>query len=363
MLKYLLAMLVVLTVLSCTKTEQKAPGQVLRSEKGPARPIGKPVSLASPLGLPQMEIPADNPPTADTIALGRRLFYETKLSADHSIACASCHNAKFGFSDGQKTSLGVGGNRGKRNAPSIWNAGYSALQFWDGRASSLEDQAAGPIANPGEMKMPHDVAVKMLSSDGEYQAFFERAFGPGEITILKVQNAIASFERTVVSGNSPFDRFYFGGDKGAMSASAIRGLAVFRDAGKGNCVVCHTIGEKDALFTDKKFHNLGVGVDATGELSDLGRFEQTGREADRGAFKTPSLRNVAQNGPYMHDGSLKNLKEVVGFYAGGGTSNPALDANIKPLSLSAQDRLDLIAFLEALSGEIPPDIGPLVAKK
>jgi cytochrome c peroxidase len=344
---------------SCSKVETKG----VTAPSISAKPVGTLVSYPRALGLPELEVPSENPLTAEGIALGRRLFYETRLSADNTVSCASCHNPKLGFSDGQKSSAGVGGARGKRNAPSVWNAAYSRLQFWDGRAASLEEQAAGPIANPVEMKMPHEMAVKVLSEDPEYAALFEKVFGPGPVTILKVQNAIASFERTVLSGNAPFDRYFYGGDKKAMTASAIRGLALFQDPGKGNCAVCHTIGEKSALFTDQKFHNLGVGMDAAGELSDLGRFEQTGNAADRGAFKTPGLRNVAASGPYMHDGSLKTLKQVVDFYAGGGNYNPALDANIKPLNLTSQERMDLVAFLEALTGEQPENLGPLLAKK
>jgi cytochrome c peroxidase len=187
---------------------------------------------------------------------------------------------------------------------------------------------------------------------------FEGAFGPGAITMAKLEKAIASFERTLLSGNSPFDRYFFGGDLKAMSPEAIRGLEIFNNTKKGNCSVCHKIGEQNAPFTDGKFHNIGVGVDANGELTDLGRYDQTKDEHDKGAFKTPTLRNVAQTGPYMHDGKQKTLKEVVDFYVGGGTSNPQLDKEIKELKLSGQERADLVAFMEALTGETPPNSGP-----
>jgi cytochrome c peroxidase len=325
----------------------------------PPTPIGAVVEIKAPLGLPPLSLPADNPPTADTIALGRRLYYDPKLSVDGTVSCASCHNPKLGFSDGQKTSFGVKAQRGGRNAPTVWNAAYSTVQFWDGRAPSLEEQAGGPMQNPIEMAHTQEGVIRAIDANPNYKPMFEKAFGPGLVTFAKARFAIASFERTVLSGNSPFDKYLYGGDKKAMNASAIRGLEVFRDAKRGNCAVCHTIEKDYALFTDNKFHNLGVGINAKGELTDLGRYEVTKSDADRGAFKTPTLRNIAQSGPYMHDGSLKTLKEVVDFYVGGGNSNPYRDKEIKSLDhLSKQDREDLVAFMEALTGEIPENIGP-----
>lgn len=326
--------------------------------EGPAKPVGAVVELKAPLGLPPVPVPADNRPTVETIALGRRLYYDTKLSRDNTVACASCHSPAISFADGKKVSAGVGGKTGTRNAPTVLNAAYASLQFWDGRAPSLEEQAAGPIANPVEMDLPHDQLVGRLNDDAKYVELFTKAFGPGRITLDKVKKAIASFERTVVSGNSPFDRYQYGGDKKAMSDSAIRGLAIFQDAKRGNCAVCHTIEEKYALFSDGKFHNLGTGMDEQGELRDMGRFDVTKAEADRGAFRTPTLRNIAQTAPYMHDGSQKTLREVVDFYVGGGSANPHLDKEIHELKLSQRDRADLVAFLEALTGEMPPNVGP-----
>lgn len=323
-----------------------------------ARPIGVPLKIAAPLGLPPVPIPSGNPPTAETVALGRRLYYDRKVSADATLSCASCHNPAFGFTDGRRTSLGVGGLSGKRSAPTVLNAAYYPVQFWDGRAPSLEEQAGGPIANPVEMNHPHDVFVSKLNKDPEYVAQFERAFGSGRITLDRIEKALASFERTLVSGNSPFDRYQYGGDKTAMSAAAIRGLALFRDEKRTNCAACHTIEEKYALFTDGKFHNLGVGLDPEGELTDLGRYNETKVQADRGAFRTPTLRNIAKTAPYMHDGSQKTLKDVIDFYVGGGSSNPQLDSKIKKLELSGKERADLVAFLEALTGDVPPDSGP-----
>jgi cytochrome c peroxidase len=336
-----------------------SPQKPATAARIPADPQGPAVTIAVPLGLPPLPIPADNPPTEKTIALGRKLYYETKLSADNKLACASCHGPATGFADPRRVSVGFAGKTGDRNSPTVINAAYSPLQFWDGRAATLEDQAAGPIANPVEMNMPHDQCVELLNGDAEYLKLFNEAFGPGGVTLLRAQKAIASFERTVLSGNSPFDRYEYGKDPKAMSPEAIRGLAIFKDPNRGNCAVCHVIGEKDALFTDGKFHNLGVGMDPNGELKDLGRYNETKVEADRGAFKTPTLRNVAKTAPYMHDGSQKTLKEVVDFYVGGGNSNPHRDKEIKELKLTGKERQDLVEFLKALTGEVPANTGPL----
>ena len=324
-------------------------------------PIGTPVEIEAPLGLPPVLIPADNPPTAETISLGRRLYYDPMLSVDDTVACASCHHPDFGFTDGKPVSEGVNGQKGGRNAPTVFNVAYFATQFWDGRAPNLEKQAEGPVQNPIEMAHTLEGVEQKLTADPTYQAEFEKAFGPGPITFEKVEKAIASFERTVISGNSPFDRYFYGGDETALSEAAKRGLEILRNPQKGNCTACHPIG----LFTDNQFHNIGVGVDDQGELTDLGRYEVSKNEADRGAFKTPSLRNIALTAPYMHDGSLKTLKEVVDFYIGGGNSNPHLDPQLKVLTPTTEtgevnwSGADLEAFLEALTGEIPPNVGPL----
>ncbi len=324
------------------------------SANKPARPIGAVVEIKSPLGLPPVPFPANNPPTAETIALGRELFFDRNLSFDRTVSCATCHDPQTGFSDGKKVSTGVGSKTGLRNAPTILNAVFNPIQFWDGRAASLEAQIMEPLTNTVEMAHTLEGVERRLSDSGDYKTRFEKVFGPGKITSDKIGKAIAAFERTLISGNSAFDRYLYVGDKSALSASAARGLEVFRDPKRGNCVLCHSINENFALFTDNKFHNLGVGVDSVGELTDLGRYEVTRQEADKGAFRTPTLRNVARTAPYMHDGSLKTLKEVVDFYVGGGTSNPFRDKEIRPLDfLSGQDRTDLVAFLEALSGEMP----------
>ncbi len=323
-----------------------------------AKPIGAPMQMVAPLGLPPVPVPADNPPTVETVALGKRLYYDPVLSADRTVACASCHHPDKGFGDDKPFSAGVQNKLGGRNSPTVLNAAYYTLQFWDGRAPSLEEQAKGPVQNPVEMAHTLAGVEQRLNADPGYKAEFAKAFGPGPFTYQEVAMAIAAFERTVISGNSAFDRYYFGGDKKALSPAALRGLQVFKDPNKGNCAACHAIGEQDALFMDNLFHNIGVGV--KNEMpTDLGRYEVTKVEADKGAFKTPSLRNVALTAPYMHDGSLKDLKQVIDFYIGGGNSNPYRDPKIKPLGfLSGQERADLLEFLKSLTGEMPPDVRP-----
>jgi len=330
-------------------------------------PVGKPLQIKAPLGLPPVPIPADNPPTAETVALGRRLYYDPVLSADNTVSCASCHGPREGFTDTHPVSIGVGGKKGSRHSPTVINSAYNSLQFWDGRAPSLEEQAKGPIANPVEMASTHADVVKRLQADPKYVALFKQAWGTEQITIDLVAKSISSFERTVLCGNSAFDRFYYGHDKKALSASAQRGLKLFMDPKKADCAACHTIGKDYALFTDNKFHNLGIGADIQGNMEDLGRFEQTKNEADWGAFKTPTLRNIANRPPYMHDGSFPTLKDALGHYIGGGNQNPHLDKEIHAIDfLSFDERDDLLAFLNSLSVRMPESLGPpadLVAKQ
>jgi len=320
-----------------------------------AVPVGKVVEIKAPLGLPPVPIPADNPPTAETIALGRRLYFDNALSIDNTVSCSTCHMPPMGFADGARVSTGVHGKLGTRNAPTVLNSAYWASDFWDGRAASLEKQTEGPVTNPVEMAHTLKGVEQRLSQDPSYVAAFQKAFGPGPITYAKVEKCIASFERTLLSGNSPFDRYYYGGDKAAMTPAQIRGLDLFRDPKKGNCETCHSIGDKYALFTDNKFHNIGVGFD-NGLTDDKGRAAISGNARETGAFRTPTLRNVAITAPYMHDGSLKTLKDVMDFYVGGGNSNPYLDKEIHSLDhLTGQERQDLIEFMRALTGDTPPD--------
>lgn len=354
---YLFCFLLVLSLLIAANSRLRASAQ--SSAGGPVLPVGKTLQIKAPLGLPPVPIPADNPPTEDTIALGRRLYYDPQLSVDGTISCASCHAPQFAFSDEHKVSIGVGGKTGSRHAPTVINSAYNSLQFWDGRAASLEEQAKGPMANPVEMAHSLDGVVKRLQADPKYRELFKKAWGTDQIDIDLVAKSIASFERTVLAGDSPFDRFYYGHDKKALSPAARRGLKIFTDPKKGNCEVCHTIGKTSALFTDRKFHNLGIGADTRGNLNDVGRFSQTKKDEDMGAFKTPTLRNLTHRGPYMHDGTFPTVKDAFAHYIGGGNSNDHLDKEIHALDfLTFDERDDLLQFLDSLNGKLPDNIGP-----
>jgi cytochrome c peroxidase len=326
---------------------------------GAALPVGKTIQIKAPLGLPPVPIPADNPPTADTIALGRRLYYDPQLSVDGSISCASCHAPQFAFSDEHQVSFGVGKKTGTRHSPTVINSAYNTLQFWDGRAASLEEQAKGPLANPVEMAHSLDGVVKRVQADPKYVELFKKAWGTDQVNIDLVAKSIASFERTVIAGDSPFDRYYYGHDTKALSRAARRGLKIFTDPKKANCEVCHTIGKTSALFTDNKFHNLGVGADTRGNLIDVGRFSETKKDADMGCFKTPTLRNLAHRAPYMHDGSFPTVKDALAHYIGGGNMNDHLDKQIHALDfLTFDERDDLLQFLDSLNGKLPDNLGP-----
>ena len=323
----------------------------------PVKPIGTPQTIATPLGLPPVPVPADNPVTVETIALGKRLYFDTSLSIDKSVSCATCHDPGHGFAYPGDVSAGVRGKKGTRNAPTIINAAYYTTQFWDGRENTLEKQAEGPVQNPVEMAHSLAGVVARLTNDPSYVTAFERAYGAGPVTFEKVEKSLAAYERRVVAGDSPFDRWYFGGDQHAVDKSVKRGYEVFRRVDKGNCASCHAIAEHTALFTDNEFHNIGVGV-RNGAPTDLGRYEVTHTDRDRGAFKTPSLRNIAETAPYMHDGSLDTLLQVIDFYAAGGNANPWLDSKIGMLRLTRREKADLVAFLKSLSGEVPSEALP-----
>ncbi|HEY4979906.1 MAG TPA: cytochrome c peroxidase [Candidatus Acidoferrum sp.] len=343
-----------LILLSAAPTFSQSP-----APKSARLPIGKPVELKAPLGLPPVPMPADNPLTEETIALGRRLYYDPALSVDGTISCASCHAPRFSFSDNRPFSEGVGGKLGTRHSPTVINSAYNSLQFWDGRAASLEEQAKGPMENPVEMAHSLDGVVKRVQADPKYLELFRKAWGTDQIDIDFIAKSIASFERTVIAGDSPFDRFFYGHDYKALTPSAQRGLKIFMNTKKGNCAVCHSIGKDTALFTDNKFHNLGIGADTRGNLTDDGRFKITKDDADLGAFKTPTLRNLTSRGPYMHDGSFPTVKDALGHYIGGGNWNPHLDKEIHSLEiLTFDEREELLAFLDALNGMLPDDIGP-----
>lgn len=314
-------------------------------------------SLELPLGLQaaQAYIPADNPMSVEKIELGKLLYFDARLSKDRSISCASCHNPYHGFADPERTSPGVGLQLGPRNSPTVINRLFSKEQFWDGRAIDLEEQAHGPLTNPIEMAMgSHDEVVERVREIPAYRPLFQQAFGDDAINIKRIAQAIAAYERTVVSGNSPYDR-YLAGDKSAMSESQVRGMTIFLS--RGRCITCHA----GFNFTDEKYHNLGVGMDKP--KPDLGRYEVTKKDEDRGAFKTPTLRNVVLNAPYMHDGSENTLEEVMELYDRGGNKNPHLSPLMQPLNLSAQDKRDLVAFMEALTGPVNNAIPPAALPK
>ena len=319
-----------------------------------------------------------NPMTRAKIELGRQLYFDTRLSSDHTISCASCHHPDEGYARRTRFGVGVGGQEGGRNSPVSYNRILSAAQFWDGRAESLEAQAVGPIANPIEMGNTHEAAVKTLSTIEGYAIQFEKIFSDG-LTIDNVGKAIATFERAIVTGPTPFDYFerakgieeQFGGEdfdaeeleeedpelfrdyraavegSKAMSESARRGRDLFFSARVG-CTACHA----GANFADELYHNLGVGMDA--DEPDLGRYAVTKQEKDKGAFKTPTVRNVALSSPYMHDGSQKTLKEVVEWYNKGGHANPYLSDKVKKLDLNAQEVDDIVNFMvEGLTSDFP----------
>jgi cytochrome c peroxidase len=265
------------------------------------------------------------------------------LSKNDTIACASCHKAEKGFTDGMPVSAGIHGLKGGRSAPASFNRVFSKGQFWDGRAATLEEQSIGPFANLIEHGFAsHDEMVAKMKTIPGYRKLFQEVFGQ-EINIKDVGRAVASFQRTVLSGNSAVDKYDIGGDQGALSDSAKRGLELFR--GKARCTRCHS----GFNFTDEKFHNLGIGWDTN--TVDLGRYMETKNPEDIGAFKTPTLREIARTGPYMHDGRFKTLEQVVNFYNQGGIKNPHLDNTLIPLELTEQEKQDLVALLKSLNGE------------
>jgi cytochrome c peroxidase len=302
-----------------------------------------------PLGLPSIEWPKDNRYSAAKAELGRILYYDKRISADETISCATCHEPKYAFTDGAAVSTGINGQKGKRSAPTIINRAFSLAQFWDGRATTLEDQVKGPMANPIEMGNSHEMVVSSLKGIAGYGPLFAAAFGSPEITIDRAAMAIATFERTILSGNSPYDR-YKKGDKKAMSPEQVRGMSVFFD--KAKCDRCH----ENSNFTLNAYANLGVGTDQPDP--DVGRFALTKDPRDWAVFKVPTLREIEHTAPYMHDGSLKTLEEVVDLYDKGGIPNKNLDPNIKKLNLTDPDKKDLVVFLKALSGEGWQNAGP-----
>ena len=298
-------------------------------------------------------IPSSNLNYTAKIELGKQLYFDGRLSKNNAISCAFCHNPGTGFADPRQTSIGVGGGVGGRQSPTVYNTGLNHVQFWDGRARSLEEQAIGPIHNPVEMAETHEHVVAKLGKIKGYQQQFRAVFGT-DVNLQGIAEAIAAYERTVLSTNSAFDKYVLGAQK-AMDEAAVRGLALFK--GKARCILCHN----GPNFTDNQFHNLGV--PQVGPMKeDLGRFAVSRAEKDRGAFKTPTLRSITETAPYMHDGAFKTLEEVVEFMDQGGGSNPNLSPLVKPLNLTAEEKADLIACLKSLTGAPIPFSMPTLPK-
>ena len=301
--------------------------------------------------LPPMMVPADNPMTPEKIALGEKLFFDTALSVDNSMSCATCHDPEKGWSNGERFADGAGGIRGKRNVLSILNVGfYEKYLFWDGRVKTLEEQALVPVFEPTEMAMESEEALlERINENEEYKTLFAEAFEDG-VTTLNIARTLASFQRTIFVKEVPYDR-YLAGDKTAMSESAIRGAKVFFNKRVANCVACHPA----PLYTDHLPYNIGIGMDQ--EEKDWG-FHHTEGWAYWGKFRSPSLRGLSQTGPYMHDGSLETLEDVVNYYNKGGIKHEYTDvavANLNLTRLSLQQKKDLVAFLREGLGEIKED--------
>lgn len=329
----------------------------------------EPLKVEVPKGLNELvtgvNIPAVNPLTKGKYELGRQLYFDPRLSVDGTVSCATCHNPDKGWTDNLAVSFGFQGLVGGRSAPTVINTVYGQLMFWDGRAASLEAQAQGPILNPVEMACKgYEEVVTDLRKVPAYQEQFHKVFGT-DVTLDGIAKAIATFERVAaLSGNSRYDRYTFG-ELDALNESEKRGMVLFGlslrgddeaeinvERQKAKCTLCHV----GANFTDEKFHNLGVGWDAkTKTFKDLGRWAEVPigakSDADIGAFKTPTIRDIARTAPYLHDGSEKTLEEVVEFYDKGGNANPFLDRDMKPLKLTAQEKADVVAFMKALTGE------------
>ncbi|HKN86183.1 MAG TPA: cytochrome c peroxidase [Nitrospiraceae bacterium] len=286
-------------------------------------------------------MPPGNVNYVQKIELGKQLYFDGRLSKNNAISCAFCHNPGTGFADARQFSIGAFGTAGGRQAPTVYNTAFNPLQFWDGRATSLEEQAIGPIHNPIEMAETHETVVPKIAKIPGYQKQFKAVFGHN-VSLQGIADAIAAFERTIVSANSAFDKYVMG-ESNAMDDSAVRGLQLFK--GKARCVLCHN----GPNFTDNQFHNLGVPQEGLLK-EDVGRYNVTRRERDKGAFKTPTLRSITETAPYMHDGVFKTLEDVIEFKDKGGQSNSHLSPLMQPLGLAPEEKADLIAFLKALAG-------------
>jgi cytochrome c peroxidase len=347
---------------------------------------GEPVDLLAqvrrpPLGLPPLPVPADNPLSAEKVSLGRKLFYDRRLSLNGTFSCAMCHIPEQGFTNNElATAVGIEGRTVRRNTPTLYNVAYARRLFHDARESRLAQQVWAPLLARNEMGNPAiGWLLDKIRALSDYEGLFETAFGGRGPGMETLGMAIASYQRTLVSANSPFDRWYYGGEQDALGEAARGGFELF--TGKAGCSACHLIGPDSALFTDHGLHNTGIGYRASMGVepetrrvlvapgvyldvdtaaiasvsekppSDLGRYEITQDPGDRWRYKTPGLRNVALTAPYMHDGSLATLGDVVAFYDGGGVPNEVLDPLLRPLGLSALERAELVAFLESLTGD------------
>ncbi len=316
-------MVVTLTVLASA-----VDARLMRSTGRTAAPARTDRVITIPLGLDlYMPVPESHPLRKEQIALGRRLFHDNRLSRDRSIACASCHDPNRAFSTPKPLSVGIFGRQGRRNVPVLVNRGYGRAFFWDGRIATLEEQVLRPIQDPAEMDLTLEEAARRV-----------------RLPVDAISRALAAYVRSILSGDSPYDR-YVNGDRRALSVDQMAGLQIFR--GKGNCTACH-VGPN---FSDERLHNTGIAWQ-NGRLQDDGRFIVTGKHEDRGAFKTPTLREVARTSPYMHDGSLPTLDAVIKFYDEGGRPNPTIDPEIHPLELTTDEKRQLIAFLSSLTGHL-----------
>ena len=309
----------------------------------------QPASPPVPLGLPPIPWPEDNPYSAARAELGRVLFFDGRLSSNGIIGCAFCHEPAHAFAASTPLSRGVDGKPGVRHAPTLINRAWGKAQFWDGRAPTVEAQMVFPITNPDEMGMTPDGVAQKVGSIKGYAPLFVAAFGDGEVTYDRITKAIATFERTIVSGNSPYDR-YLAGDKRALTKQQKDGLDFFNK--KGECAECHS----GFNLTTEKFANLGVGMGQANP--DQGLFALTKKRGDVGKFKVPTLRDLAHRAPYMHDGSIKTLAQVLDLYAQGGLPNPHLDSRLTPFYLDGETQRALLAFLDSLNGEGWQNITP-----
>ena len=346
------------------------------------------LALDPPLGLPPVPVPADNPLTRTRIELGRKLFFDRRLSINDTLSCATCHIPEQGFTNNElRTPVGVEGRSVLRNSPTLYNVAYQEHLFLDGREISLENQVWQPMTARNEMAAPSiGYVIRKIRRMGDYEGLFEQAFDGRGPDVLTIGQALASYQRTLLAADSPFDRWHFGGRSDVVGESVKRGFALF--AGKAQCIVCHRVERDHALFVDHQFHNTGLGyADSVGENepeatrvqlapgvfatlsraaidavtqqrlpNDLGLYRITESPGDRWKFRTQTLRNVSLTAPYMHNGQFDTLREVIDFYDRGGVPNELLSPLIRPLGLTEREKLDLEAFLHSLTGSNVPDL-------